>query len=89
MKDEQNCSYNGGGDAYLLKIWSDFSSLPLFSCYVVLSFYTIDPIWGVITGRQIEISTHFLTLYDSIVFVKHMLLCHLLWYCMRFHLIRR
>ena len=27
MKDEQNCSYNNGGDAYLLKIWSDFSSI--------------------------------------------------------------
>ena len=27
MKDEQNCSNNGGGDAYLLKIWSDFSSI--------------------------------------------------------------
>ena len=27
MKDEQNYSYNGGGDAYLLKTWSDFSSI--------------------------------------------------------------
>ena len=27
MKDEKNCSYNGGGDAYLLKTWSDFSFL--------------------------------------------------------------
>ena len=27
VKDEQNCSYNGGGDAIPLKIWSDFSSI--------------------------------------------------------------
>ena len=27
LKDEQNRSYNGGGDAIPLKIWSDFSSL--------------------------------------------------------------
>ena len=27
LKDEQNCSYNGGGDARPLKIWSDFSSI--------------------------------------------------------------
>ena len=27
LKDEQNRSYNGGGDARPLKIWSDFSSI--------------------------------------------------------------
>ena len=27
LKYEQNRSYNGGGDAMPLKIWSDFSSL--------------------------------------------------------------
>ena len=27
LKDEQHCSYNGGGDAYLLKKSSDFSSI--------------------------------------------------------------
>ena len=26
MKDDKNCSYDDGGDAYLLKICSDFSS---------------------------------------------------------------
>ena len=26
MKDEKNWSYNDGGDAYLLKTWSDYSS---------------------------------------------------------------
>ena len=27
IKDEKNRSYNGGGDAMPLKIWSDFSSI--------------------------------------------------------------
>ena len=27
LKDEQNCSHNGGGDANPLKTWSDFSSI--------------------------------------------------------------
>ena len=27
LKDEQNCFYNGGGEARPLKIWSDFSSI--------------------------------------------------------------
>ena len=27
LKDEQNCSYNDGGDAKPPKIWSDFSFL--------------------------------------------------------------
>ena len=27
MKDEETCFCNGGGDAYLLETWSDFSSL--------------------------------------------------------------
>ena len=26
LKDEQDCSYNGGGDARPLKTWLDFSS---------------------------------------------------------------
>ena len=30
LKDEQNCSYNGGGDAKPLKIWSDFSSMQYY-----------------------------------------------------------
>ena len=34
MKDEQNYSYNGGGDAYLLKIWSDSSSIHYYK-YVI------------------------------------------------------
>ena len=27
LKDEQNCSFNGGGDAKPLKTWSEFSSI--------------------------------------------------------------
>ena len=30
LKDEQNCSYNGGGYAMPLKTWSDFSSIQYF-----------------------------------------------------------
>ena len=37
LKDEQNRSYNGGGDAIPLKIWSDFSSLQ----YIVFQFKQI------------------------------------------------
>ena len=41
MKDEQNCSYNGGGDVYLLKTCSDFSSLQYYYCKVEMdsNFY--------------------------------------------------
>ena len=39
MKDEKKCYYNGGGDAYLLKMWSDFSSIQ----YVLLLLLFVIP----------------------------------------------
>ena len=63
--------------------------VPLFNCYVVVLFYTIDPIWGANNWWTNWNFDFFSMLYDSIVCVNHVVLCHLLWYCMCFHLIRR
>ena len=56
LKDEQNRSYNGGGDAKLLKTWSDFSSLrTVRTHYILLKHETLTKVFNWYSLRHADI----------------------------------
>ena len=55
LKDEQNHSYNGGGNAMTLKTWSDFSSLQYnkqCSFYYVLIYKDPDTLCHIFLKKK-------------------------------------
>ena len=56
LKDEQDCSYNGGGDARPLRSWSDFSTLQyterILVCFVPPIFNSPPPLYPRVVGQS-------------------------------------
>ena len=53
LKDEQDCSYNGGGDARPLRSWSDFPTIQYsISSFALFSTIQYRVNWGQIKRKK-------------------------------------